>query len=211
MKTAVVIGATGLVGSHLVEQLAKDDHYNKILILSRRNLQYLHPKKVVQVIDFDHPDASVIKGDHVFCAIGTTIKKAGSKENQYRIDCEYPFRLAEIAKKNGAEKFILVSSIGADADSRNFYLRTKGDVEEKLKQLHYTSLVILRPSFILGNRKEFRFGEKFAIGLFKVLAPLMVGGLKRYRGVQASAIAAKMITEAKNQTPAVEVVESSQI
>jgi uncharacterized protein YbjT (DUF2867 family) len=211
MKTALVIGATGLVGSHLVEQLAKDDYYGKIIILSRRNLQYLHPKKVVQVIDFDHPDETVIKGDHVFCAIGTTIKKAGSKENQYRIDCEYPYRLAEIAKKNGAEKFVLVSSIGANAKSGNFYLRTKGDLEEKLKQLHYNSLIILRPSFILGNRKEFRLGEKVAIGLFKILTPLMVGGLKRYRGVQASAIAAKMISEAKDQTTSVKVVDSASI
>lgn len=198
MRTALVIGATGLVGSHLVEQLAKDDYYSKIVILSRRTLQYLHPKKVVHVIDFDHPDPSVVKGDHVFCAIGTTIKKAGSKENQYRIDCEYPSRLAEIARKNGAEKFILVSSIGADPKSGNFYLRTKGQLEEKLKQLGYPGLVILRPSIILGKRKEFRLGEKMGIVLLKTLNPLMIGSLRKYKGVNASDIAVKMIMEAKS-------------
>ena len=211
MKTALVIGATGLVGSHLVEQLAKDDLYSKIIILSRRKLQYLNPKKEVRIIDFDRPDESLIKGDHVFCAIGTTIKKAGSKENQYRIDCEYPAKLAEIAKKNGAEKFILVSSIGANAKSGNFYLQTKGDLEEKLKQLHYTSLIILRPSFILGNRKEFRLGEKVGIVLFNILKPLMIGGLKRYRGVQASAIASRMINKAKIQTSQLEIIDSLSI
>src|SRR4051812_41878874 len=177
MKTALVIGATGLVGSHLVEQLAKDDYYSRIVILSRRNLQYLNPKKEVRVIDFDHPDVSAIKGDHVFCAIGTTIKKAGSKENQFRIDCEYPFRIAEIAKRNDAEKFILISSIGANANSGNFYLRTKGQLEEKLKKIGFNNLIVLRPSFILGKRKEFRLGEKIGIVVAKALKPLMLGSL----------------------------------
>src|SRR4051812_18089976 len=193
MKTALVIGATGLVGSHLVEQLAKDDYYSRIVILSRRNLQYLNPKKEVRVIDFDHPDVSAIKGDHVFCAIGTTIKKAGSKENQYRIDCEYPERLAKIAKQIGAKKFVLVSSLGANAGSGNFYLRTKGDLEEKLKALNFESLIIIRPSFILNKRDEFRVGEKIGIVLARLLKPLMVGGLKRYSGVNASDIAKKMV------------------
>jgi uncharacterized protein YbjT (DUF2867 family) len=211
MKTAVVIGATGLVGGHLVEQLGKDIGYERIVVLSRRKLQYLNPKVIVHVIDFDAPDASVIKGDHIFCAIGTTIKKAGSKENQYRIDCEYPARIAEIARNNGAEKFILVSSIGANPNSGNFYLRTKGELEEKLKKLQFKSLIILRPSFILGKRKEFRLGEKIAIVLSNALNPLMIGKLRRYRGMQASAIAGRMIKEAKKENPQIDVIDSAAI
>src|ERR1700740_2962539 len=109
MKTAIVIGATGLVGAYLVNELNDSNLYNKV------------------IIDFDNIDASLISGDDIFCAIGTTLKKAGSKENQYKIDCEYPFNVAKLAKENNVKQFILVSSIGADAKSSNFYLKTKGE------------------------------------------------------------------------------------
>src|SRR6478735_3546108 len=133
MKTALVIGATGLVGGHLIEILLQEKSFDRIVVLSRRAVTYKDPKIEVRVIDFDSPDATQIKGDVVFCAIGTTIKKAGSQEKQYKIDCEYPAHLAAIAKQNGAKKFVLVSSLGANAKSGNFYLRTKGELEEKLK------------------------------------------------------------------------------
>jgi uncharacterized protein YbjT (DUF2867 family) len=211
MKTALVIGATGLIGSHLVELLGKDERYSKIIILSRRKIQYLNPKKIVQVIDYDNPDTSVVKGDDVFCAIGTTIKKAGSKENQYRIDCEYPARLAQIAKQNGAQKFILVSSIGADPKASNFYLRTKGDLEEKLKAINFDSLVILRPSILLGQRREFRLGERIGIFVMQALRPLMIGSFKKYRGVAASAVAQRMLQAAVSNTQKLEVISSEEI
>jgi uncharacterized protein YbjT (DUF2867 family) len=210
MRTAMVIGATGLVGGHLTEQLCADSTYDKVVVLSRRKLEQQHPKIEVRVIDFDKPDPAMVKADDVFCAIGTTLKKAGSKENQYRIDCEYPAKLAALAKQNGTETFVLVSSIGADAASGNFYLRTKGELEEKLKQTGFKRLIILRPSFILGDRKEFRAGEKIGILLAKALKSLMVGKLRKYRGVQATAIAAKMIAAAKQTGSAGTVVISSE-
>ena len=211
MKTALVIGATGLIGGHLVELLGKDERYNEVVILSRRKIQYLNPKKIVQVIDYDHPDASVIKGDHVFCAIGTTIKKAGSKENQYKIDCEYPARFAQIAKQNGAQKFILVSSLGADPKASNFYMRTKGDLEEKLKSVNFDSLVILRPSILLGQRREFRLGERIGIFMMQLLRPLLIGSFKKYRGVAASAVAQRMLQAAVSDTEKLEVISSEAI
>ena len=212
MKTALVIGSTGLVGSHLVEQLISSDKYNKIILLLRKKTElYTHSKIEKIVFDFDHPDAAVVKADDVFCAIGTTIKKAGSQANQYKIDCEYPYGIAKIAKENGAAQFALVSSIGASAASTNFYLRTKGDLEEKLKSLNYNSLIIMRPSFILGDRKEFRLGEKVGILFAKLLSPLFIGGLKKYKGVNASNIAKSMILHSNNGNKGLKIVESDEI
>jgi uncharacterized protein YbjT (DUF2867 family) len=212
VRTALVIGATGLVGSHLVEKLCASDRYGKINILSRRPLRYENPKIEVRIIDFNRPDATQVTGDDVFCAIGTTIRKAGSKEKQYKVDCEYPAHLALIAKENGAQKFILVSSVGADAKSANFYLGTKGRLEEKLKALDYNKLVILRPSIILGRRREFRLGEKIGIAMVKLLRPLMIGSLKKYRGVEAAAIAGKMLEMAAQGTnEKIQIIASEQI
>lgn len=149
--------------------------------------------------------------DDIFCAIGTTIKKAGSQENQYRIDCEYPNNIAKLAKENGAKQFALVSSIGANKNSNNFYLRTKGDLEEKLKSLNFNSLIIMRPSLILGNRKEFRLGEKTAIIFAKIVSPLFIGGLKKYKGVNASNIAQSMILHSNNGNQGLKIVESAEI
>ncbi len=127
-KTALVIGATGLVGSTLVPLLLASPSYAKVVLLVRRPLPLAHAKLVQSVIDFDQPDASLVQGDDLFCAIGTTLKKAGSQAAQYQIDCTYPHELAKLAQANGCQQFILVSSIGADAQSGNFYLRTKGDL-----------------------------------------------------------------------------------
>lgn len=210
MRTAMVIGATGLVGGHLVETL-KTSVYEKVIVISRRPVKYDHPKIEVRVIDFDNPDKELIKCDDLFCAIGTTLKKAGSKENQYRIDCEYPSTLASLAKQNGARKFVLVSSIGANPDSSNFYLRTKGDLEERLRKLNFQTLIITRPSFILGDRSEFRLGEKIGIVIAKFLNPLMFGPLKKYRGKQATSIAERMVAEALKDQKGEIVLESDKI
>lgn len=211
MKTALVIGASGLVGGELVKLLSASSEYSRVILLSRRPLNIHYPKTEVRVIDFDSPDPSLITGDVVFCAIGTTIKKAGSKEAQRRIDLEYPLNLARIALKNGAKQFVLVSSLGADHNSSNFYLRTKGELEKGLTALNFPSLVIIRPSLILGNRSEFRFGEKMAVVLMGLIKPLMFGNLKRYRGVQASAIAAKMVSESLKSVQGSRLIQSESI
>ena len=178
MKTAIIIGATGLIGSILVEQILENNAYSKVVLLLRKPLNISHSKLVQEVIDFDNPDASKIMGDDLFCAMGTTLSKAGSKEAQYKIDCTYPFEIGKIAKANGVKQYILVSSIGADISSSNFYLKTKGDLEQKIKSLNFQNFVSFRPSFLLGDRKEFRIIEKIAVVFVKILNPIMIGGLK---------------------------------
>ncbi|MBA2613219.1 MAG: oxidoreductase [Bacteroidetes bacterium] len=181
------------------------------MILVRRKTELNHLKLEERIVDFDNIDASIIKGDDIFCAIGTTLKKAGSKENQYKIDCEYPFKIAQLAKQNNVKQFILVSSIGASAKSSNFYLKTKGELEEKIAGLNFNAFIILRPSFILGVRKEFRLGEKIGIFFAVLLGPLFIGRLKKYKGVKAITIAKKMIKAANENLNGKVIVESDKI
>src|SRR5690606_8546616 len=118
-KTALLLGATGLVGSHLLQQLLESPSYAVVVALTRRPLEVQHPKLRQEIIDFDHPDPARIKGDDLFCALGTTLAKAGSKEAQYRIDCTYPFEIGKIARQNGVRQYLLVSSVGANANTSN--------------------------------------------------------------------------------------------
>lgn len=211
MKTALVIGSSGLVGSELLKQLLESPAYSSVIVLNRKKSPLQHPKQIERLINFDAPDLQGISGDDIFCAIGTTIRKAGSKAAQFRVDCEYPSTLAALLKNQGFKRFMLVSSIGADPDASNFYLRTKGQLEKNLTALNYEALFILRPSILLGQRKEFRFGEKFAIILMQFLRPLMIGPMKKYRGVQASAVAATLIRCAISDEKGTHILESDQI
>ena len=211
MKTALIIGATGLVGGKIVNQLKDVKLYSKIILLVRRKSEFNHMKFEERIVDFENIDAGLIKGDDIFCAIGTTIKKAGSKENQYKIDCEYPFKIAQIAKENNAKKFILVSSIGADSKSSNFYLITKGDLEEKISSLNFDTFIILRPSIILGKRNEFRLGETIGIFFITLFSPLFFGSLKKYKGVHASLIAKRMVIAANQNLLGKHIIESDKI
>lgn len=211
MKTAVVIGASGLVGSHLIAQLIDSPFYSKIILLNRRASNLTHSKIEEKIIDFENPDLSGIKSDDVFCAFGTTIKKAGSQAAQFKIDCDYPSRIASILRSQGATQFILVSSIGAKPNSSNFYLRTKGQLEKNINALNFSSAIFIRPSFILGDRNEFRFGEKMAIVLMTLLKPLFSGPLKKYGGVKASAIASKMISCANQKLKGEYIISSDLI
>lgn len=196
---AVVIGATGLVGEHLIRLLEKDQRFSEVEALVRLPQNSSGAKIKFTVFDFENMDAAKVKGDILFCALGTTIKRAGSKEAQYKIDHTYNLKVAECAKRNGTMVLAHVSSIGADAKSNNFYLRTKGKLEEDLQHLSFDRVIVVRPSFILGNRKEFRLGEKLGILLMQLISPLMVGKLKRYKGVHAEKIARCMIEESCNQ------------
>ncbi len=211
MKTAIVIGATGLVGANLVNKLNDSKIYDKVILLVRRKTELNHLKLEEKIIDFDTIDPDIVKADDIFCAIGTTLKKAGSKENQYKIDCEYPSKIAQLGKQNGVKQFLLVSSIGANKDSSNFYLRTKGELEEKIAALNYDTFIVMRPSFIIGDRKEFRLGEIIGIFFASLFRPLMLGGLKKYRGVHAIVIAKKMIKMANDNLKGKIIVESDKI
>lgn len=208
MKTAIIIGATGLVGSTLAKQILENPEYSKVTLLLRKPLDLQHPKLKQEIIDFAQPDSRKIIGDDLFCAMGTTLRKAGSKQAQYKIDCTYPFEIGKIAKTNGVKQYILVSSIGSDANSSNFYLRTKGDLEQKIKALGFENFISVRPSFILGDRQEFRLGEKIGIVLAKAISPLLIGSFKKYRGIEATQIAKGMQVLANKGLKGVHFIES---
>jgi uncharacterized protein YbjT (DUF2867 family) len=212
-KTALVIGATGLVGEQCLQQLLEHKAYDKVIAVTRKKLSVQHSKLQNVVMDFDKPESvkDSLKCDDVYCAIGTTIKTAGSQEAFYKVDYEYPLRLAELCLQNGAKRFILVSSLGADATSGIFYSRTKGELEEALKKLNFEALLIFRPSILLGNRKEQRAGE--AVGRFvaEKFSFLFAGPLKQYRGTPADLLARVMIKTGTSGFKGTRVLENNDI
>jgi uncharacterized protein YbjT (DUF2867 family) len=212
-KKALLIGATGLTGTECLKLLLNDDFYSGVEIWVRRPTGISHPKLIENVIDFDKiHQIENLKADHVFCCLGTTIGKAGSQENFYKIDHDYVLACAKVAERSQAGKFLYISSIGANIASGNFYLRTKGQVEESLSQLIIPSVVIFRPSMLLGNRKEFRLGERIGKAIMTVFQFLMIGSLRKYRGIQASQVANAMIVEAKStENGGFRIIESDMI
>lgn len=212
-KTAIVIGATGLTGTHLVAALLQDPSFSKVKILIRQPWAHSRPKLESIIVDFEDAEslAPALQGDILFCCIGTTIKKAGSQENFRAVDYGIPVKCARIAKEQGVTQFLLMSSIGANARSRNFYLRTKGETEEAVQAAGFHSVSIFRPSVLIGPRKEFRLGEwlgKFLIQLFYFL---LQGRWKKYRGIKAATVANAMIIAAKENEEGVSVFESDAI
>jgi uncharacterized protein YbjT (DUF2867 family) len=209
---AIVIGSTGLVGEHLLQLLSNDDRFTQVTALVRKAGSINSPKLTYQIVNFDQLDPKWITGDVLFCALGTTIKKAGSKEAQYKVDFTYNYVTAQLAKQNGVKTLAHVSSLGANEHSANFYIKTKGQLESKLKALEFDKTIIARPSIILGDRKEFRLGEKIGIGIVKALTFLMVGPLRKYRGVHAKKIAKCLIEEACNESrKGFNIIESDRI
>ncbi len=211
MRTAIVLGSTGMVGSELVKILTTTDFYSAVVLLNRRASGYAHPKLTETIIDFDAPALDGVRGEDLYCAIGTTLRKAGSKAAQYRVDCEYPTTIARRLREQGTRQMILVSSLGADPRATNFYLRTKGELEANIIGVGFESTVIVRPSLLLGKRHAFRAGEVAAGVVMKVLSPLLVGRLRKYRGVDASKVAARMVEEAKFGIAGVRIIESDRI
>ncbi|GLU51987.1 oxidoreductase [Dyadobacter frigoris] len=193
-KTALVIGATGLVGKQVLNYLLASPIYNQIKILTRRATGLKHEKLNEIFFDFDKPDASLVKADDIFCCLGTTIKKAGSEEAFKKVDFQYPLQIGRLGKLNGSSKYLIVSSMGADSKSFIFYNRVKGEIEKELTDLHYDTLHILRPSLLLGDRGgEARFGEKIGEVLAKILDPVMVGPLKKYAAIDSAKVARGMV------------------
>jgi uncharacterized protein YbjT (DUF2867 family) len=167
---------------------------------------------VQQVVDFDAlPKTLEQPVDVAFCALGTTIKKAGSEAAQHKIDYDYVVEVSKFCKRSYVASLAVVSSLGANAKASNFYLRTKGEMEESLKSLQMNSLVLVRPSLLLGNRQEFRLGEVIMTPLIKLFAPLLVGNLRKYRGVEASKVAACLIRESIARKSGLTIVESDKI
>jgi uncharacterized protein YbjT (DUF2867 family) len=201
-RTALLAGATGLVGGHLLRRLLADPRYRQVIAVSRRELGIEHPKLRPLITDFDAIEA-VIAGaglgetvDDAFCALGTTIKVAGSRAAFRRVDFGYVVAFARAARAADARRFMLVSAIGASARSALFYLRVKGETEEALAALGYPALHIFRPGLLLGRRTESRPREALGMALAPFLNPLMLGPAKAYRGIPADRVAAAMITAA---------------
>lgn len=212
-KTAILFGATGLVGSELLGMLENDSRYSKIKVFGRSKPKVINEKVELFLGDLRNPErlATNLIGDDLFICLGTTIKVAGSKEEFRRIDLELPAKVAAMTRANGVETATVVSSLGANPKSNNFYLRTKGEMESQITSAGFEKVVIMRPSLLLGNRTEFRLGEVISKYAMKVLGFMFVGKLKRYRAVQVNAVAAAMLHHANESFSGVRIVESETI
>lgn len=211
-RSALVAGSTGLVGGELLKQLLEDPEYQQVYCLSRRTTGITHPKLTESIIDFEQlANIAVPVVDDVFCALGTTIKKAGSQEAFSRVDFHYVVELAEAARRSGAAQFMVVSSIMADSGSKTFYLRVKGEMEQAVKSRGPETVLIFRPSTLVGERQETRWGEKIGVALMKIIGPLFIGGLKKFRNIEGAKVAAAMIAAAKTQPGEKRIYESDEI
>ena len=195
MKTALLFGSSGLIGGHLLNNLIQNNDYNKIKIFVRSEPEIKDSKIEIIKTDFNNLKNHVedIKGDDCFFCIGTTKQNSPDKNEYKRIERDMPVEIAETAKANSVNSFVYVSSGFADPKNSGSYLRYKGEVEEELKKLNFTKLGIMRPSFLMGNRKEKRFGEKIGIFLFKLLSPLFLGPLKKMKPIHSEKVAKAMI------------------
>lgn len=212
-RSALVFGASGLVGTELIHLLLEHPEYQSVHSFGRSKLDIKHPKLQQLIVDFEamNKQRDVFKNKDVYCCLGTTIKKAKTREAFRRVDYDFVVNAAALAKEQEVENFAVISSLGANKASRNFYLKTKGEMEAALSKLNFKKLRILRPSILLGNRKEKRLGEKIGIVLIKVLNPLLIGKLKKYRGVHAHAVARKMISATLSNEAGTTFIESDLI
>ena len=199
MKTALVAGYTGLIGSQLLTILLESSYYDKVIAIGRRSLDIQHPKLIQQKIDFSNIQLDDPNVDDVYCCLGTTMKKAGSKDKFRLVDFNYPVSLASFCLNNGAKQFLLVSSMGADAKSNIFYNQVKGEVENAISKLGYPRLDIFRPSLLLGPRGESRFAEDFGKAGMKLFGFLFIGPLKNYKAIESSRVAKAMLYFAQEE------------
>jgi uncharacterized protein YbjT (DUF2867 family) len=224
MKTAMIIGSTGLIGSYLLEKLVQSPEYSQIIAIIRgqssvQDPAYSHPK--VRRITFDFQNWSNLSmqiasfsgnsSTHFFCCLGTTIKKVKTEEAFRKVDYDYIIEFAKMAQKCKAERLLVVSAIGADRNSTVFYNRIKGETENDVQNNFAGKLYFLRPSLLLGDRKEFRFGERIAILLAPAYSLLLVGPLSRYKPIKASDVAQAMVNISTNKTNASTVITNDEI
>lgn len=209
-KQALLVGATGLIGSYLLKMLLEDEQYEQVNVLSRRDLDLEHPKLNLKVIDFEDLEKYTgdIQGDDLFITLGITKKKAGSIEAAYKVEFTYPHQIAQIAHQNGTKQCLIVSSIGANAKANNYYFKAKGEIENALMQIPFESVHILRPSILLGPRKEIRLGEDMSKVAFMAFATFIPS---RYKAIQAKTVAKFMQLVASKNLTGVNIFESDQI
>ncbi len=207
MKTALIIGSTGMIGTELIKQLIENEEYTKIISLVRRESEVKHPKLTEHVVNFDAPEAwkSYLKGDVLFSVMGTTLKTAGSKENQYKVDYTYQYEAAKAASDNQVPVYVLLSSAGAKSSSANFYQKIKGKLEDDVKRLPFEVISIIQPGQLDGARQENRPWEKLALKVMYTLN--RVGLLKKYRPIQAPQVARAMLNAANKKQSRVYTLE----
>lgn len=212
-RKALIAGASGLVGSYLLDMLLQDDYYDEVVAIVRKPLDKEHPKLKQVEVQFKKLDdyASHFAVSHVFVCLGTTIKKAKSKKAFTQVDLEYPYKIALLAHQKGAKRFAVISSVGADRDSTFFYSRIKGKLEEQIAGIPFKSISIFRPSILLGPRKEFRFGEEMGKVANEIFKHFLIGKLSKYKGIKAEHVARSMLQVVKTHKKGFKVLESNDI
>lgn len=193
-KTAVVVGATGATGQHILQQLLEHPNYSEVVVLGRRACGVEHKKLIEHMVNFARPHEwqNLVKGDELFSALGTTLKQAGSKEGQYTVDVDYQLNVARAARENSIVKYILVSSPNANSKSANFYLRMKGTLDEAVKELNFAQCFLIKPSIIVSDRPEGRLGERIAGSMLNAMWR-WVPGLGRFRPITGKRLARSMV------------------
>ena len=199
MTTSIIAGSTGLIGRNVIEVLSNKKQ--SAIALTRRSIPNLPPNVTEMIIDFDAFEkiGSLPSCNNIFICLGTTIKIAGSQENFRKVDLDYCINIAKKAKESGAETLSLISSIGANSSSKNFYLRTKGELEESIQELGFSTVNIFRPSFLVGERSEKRLVEKIAIKLTKIIDLFLIGSANKYRSVKAESLAKTMVLKVESK------------
>lgn len=212
-KTALIAGATGLVGGHLLKLLLDSQYYKKVTVLTRRSLNLSNEKVCELIINFDELEKhqSLLHADQVFCCLGSTMKKAGSKQQFTKIDHDYPLNLARLTKHHGSNDFMLISAIDANPDSLFLYNKIKGQTERDIKKLGFNTFHIIRPSLIIGERQEKRPLEEITGKMSMVLNKLLFGQLKKYRSIHAEQIAKAMFAIAQNNKHGTHIHQSDEL
>ncbi|WP_216827384.1 oxidoreductase [Alkalihalobacterium elongatum] len=212
-KTALIAGATGLVGNEVLHLLLESSYYKKVYALARRPLGIDHPKLIEVICDFEKLEEveNYFAVDDVFCALGTTIKKAKTKEAMYRIDVDYTVNLAVKAKEKGAKHYLIVSSMNANKNSLLFYPKIKGELEEKLKAIPFEALSIFQPSLLLGDRKEFRLLENIGIKVVRTLTRISGNKSGSRLGIEAKTVAAAMVKVADSEQKGIHTYSTAQM
>ncbi len=208
----MLLGSTGLIGKHCLDLLVREGSYAQVEVWVRRPARATDQNFTEKIIQFeDIAELPLTQADHLFCCLGTTMRKAKTKEAFRKVDVEYVLSLAKLAERSGIHTFLVISSVGANPASGNFYLRTKGEMEEAVKRCPIPSIYILRPSMLLGKRTEHRFGENLGKIISKIISPFLFGSLRKYRAIQAETLACAMIACAKSSQPGIHVLESDEI
>ena len=214
MKTALIAGASGLIGRRCLDLLlAADDRYERVISIGRRELPLQHPRLEQRVVDFNDLEKEQLRliADDVYCCLGTTIRQAGSEAAFYKVDYTYVVTLAAVLSANFASQFLVVSVIGADADSRLFYKRVKGEMEAAIKQTKFRAIHIFQPSLLLGERPNPRLGERVTAVVLALVSPLLIGALRPYRAIRASTVAGAMLDAARQDGGGVRTYRSDEI